>query len=136
MTACAAGIGHNTGGIAGRRYRFNTAIPIVFFLLIAVANRAGQSVGVIVINCPLVPIVSVKFLFNAAISLTVASVGVNAVVSPFAPVMAKLLSRFGFGGTAIRAGVCGLGAFGAAGSAALNAAIPVVRLCFFRGTTF
>ena len=92
--------------------------------------------GVIVINCPLVPIVSVKFLFNAAISLTVTNMGVYAVIYPFAPVMTKLLSRFGFGGIAIRAGVCGLGAFGAAGSAALNAAIPVVRLCFFRGTAF
>ena len=136
MIACAAGIGHNTGGIAGRRHSFNTVIPVVFFLLIAVANRAGQSVGVVIIYRPFAPAVSVKFLFNAAISLTVTNMGVYAVIYPFAPVMAKLLSRFGFGGTAIRAGVCGLGAFGAAGSAALNAAIPVVRLCFFRGTAF
>ena len=136
MTACAAGISHNTGRIAGRRYSFNTAIPIVVFLLIAVADVAIHSVRIFVVNLPFAPFVAFEFFLNTAISLAVTDVRVYAVIYPFAPVMAKLLSRFGFGGTAIRAGVCGLGAFGAAGNAALNAAIPVVRLCFFRGTAF
>ena len=136
MTACAAGISHNTGRIAGRRYSFNTAIPIVVFLLIAVADVAIHSVRIFVVNLPFAPFVAFEFSLNAAISLAVTDVRVYAVIYPFAKIMAKCLSRFGFGGTAIRAGVCGLGAFGAAGSAALNAAIPVVRLCFFRGTAF
>jgi hypothetical protein len=136
MIASAAGIGHNTGGIAGRRHSFNTVIPVVVFLLIAVADVAIHSVRIFVVNLPFAPFVAFEFFLNAAISLAVTDVRVYAVIYPFAPVMAKLLSRFGFGGTAIRAGVCGLGAFGAAGSAALNAAIPVVRLCFFRGTAF
>ena len=93
MTAYAAGIGHNTGGIAGRRYSFNTVVPVVFFLLIAMANRAGQSVGVIVIKRPLAPVVSVKFLFNATISLTVANMGVYAIVSPLTPVVTKTFTN-------------------------------------------
>ena len=77
-----------------------------------------------------------KLLGITVCSLAGANMGVYAVISPLTPIVVKCGDGRGLGGVAGGAGVGGCAGFGAGRSLCLGACIPVVRLCFFRGTAF
>jgi hypothetical protein len=136
VRANTASVGLNAFFPFGRLFGYNTVIKVVIVSLITVTNRAGHLVSVFVHTYPIAPFVTAKVLCVTIFSLTMANMGVYAIVSPIAKVVIKSGNGFCLGSSTIGAGICSCTVLGAGRSFGLYAVIPVVRLCFFRGTAF